>query len=203
MALQNDNTPKHWPHTGAILIGGRSVRMGRPKHLIVLRDGRTMIQRIATNLLHVSTGVLVVGGGSRDFGEFRGIPDARPEGTGPLSGLEALLASDIDSEYLVVPCDMPLISAEILRAMVRPSESLATIVQLEHRLEPEWLPARISAQALPVVSRLLDSGERSVWTLMQSLPAEVVRIDRKLERALLNVNSPDELDQISGDEGLI
>ena len=36
-----------WPHTGAVLAGGRSTRMGRPKEDVILPDGRGMAETVA------------------------------------------------------------------------------------------------------------------------------------------------------------
>jgi molybdopterin-guanine dinucleotide biosynthesis protein A len=189
---------KRWPHVGAILIGGRSVRMGVPKHTIVLSDGCTMLQRVAAILNEVCRKVVIVGRVTpMDIAEYEIVADARPAGTGPLAGIEAVLTSGLDSEYLIMPCDMPLISVELLRMLTRASQSMATIVQLENREEPESLPARVSAFALPTVRTLLDSGQRAVWALMKSLPAEVVRIDQRFSRSLSNINTPADLARTS------
>lgn len=102
--------------TGAILIGGRSTRMGTPKHAIALPDGRAMIEHVADVLRQVCPRLVVLGPDSPLPG-VPAIPDLRP-GLGPLAGIEALLASGLDDTYLVVPCDMPRLTAEVLQALV-------------------------------------------------------------------------------------
>jgi molybdopterin-guanine dinucleotide biosynthesis protein A len=189
---------KHtWAHAGAILIGGRSSRMGRPKHEIVLHDGRTMLTRIATVLSMLCREVVVIGSseGSTLDG-FRCLHDLRPAQTGPLAGIEALLASQMDSQYLVVPCDMPMLTADLLSRLTQPSKALATIARLEHRAQPESLPARISKDALSTVRALLDADQRALWMLMNALPAEIITMSSTLEPQFANVNSPDDLHQL-------
>ena len=179
--------------TGAILIGGRSSRMGLPKYAIMLQDGRSMLEHVLQTLASVCTEVVLVdGSGALRDGRQRVVIDQRPN-LGPLGAIEALLASGIDDEYLICPCDVPLMSQHALEALLQERVGLATILRLSHRAEPESLPARISAAALPAVQRLLDSGQRAVWGLMQALPAEVVSIPADWEQCFANINSPDDL----------
>jgi molybdopterin-guanine dinucleotide biosynthesis protein A len=168
--------------------------MGQPKHLIVLRDGRTMIDHVIAALSAVCARIVVVG--SHSPGHARGylhIRDLRP-GLGPLGGIEALLNSNVESQYLICPCDVPLITADSLQVLLTPTSALATIVRLANRDEPESLPARISAAALPTVRTMLDCGERAVWALMRALPADIVQIPATWERHFRNVNTPQDVE---------
>lgn len=70
--------------TGAILMGGRSTRMGTPKHAIMLPDGRAMIEHVADVLRPVCPRQVVLGPQSPLPG-VHAIPDLR-QGFGPLAG---------------------------------------------------------------------------------------------------------------------
>ena len=52
-----------WQHTVAILIGGQSKRMGSPKHLVELPNGKTMLDMMlefaSTVGKHTATGFRV------------------------------------------------------------------------------------------------------------------------------------------------
>ncbi|NIA21818.1 MAG: NTP transferase domain-containing protein, partial [Anaerolineaceae bacterium] len=50
------------PVFGAVLIGGRSTRMGRPKHLIRC-DGTTWLERTVRLLEQVTAQVVILGAG--------------------------------------------------------------------------------------------------------------------------------------------
>ena len=179
-----------WPHTGAVLAGGQSRRMGRPKHALRLPDGRQMIEAVADTLADVCSSVVVVAGeASETLPGVEQIADLRA-GQGPLGGLEALLASGRDTEYLVCPCDLPLVSAGVLRRLTAAADAMATVLRIEGEASVEPLPARISARALDLVRSRLDRGERAVHRLMEALEPEVVLLSKAEARCLTNVNDP-------------
>jgi molybdopterin-guanine dinucleotide biosynthesis protein A len=51
-----------WPHTVAILIGGQSERMGRPKHLVTLPNGKTMLEMMLEFASSVGNKTIILGG---------------------------------------------------------------------------------------------------------------------------------------------
>ena len=108
--------PEKWPHTGAVLAGGAGRRMGRRKDSLALPDGRTMLAVVHSVLREVCQRVVVVGDAETDLPR---IEDLRP-GQGPLGGIEALLATGDDTQYLVGPCDLPLITPSVLRRLTEP-----------------------------------------------------------------------------------
>jgi molybdenum cofactor guanylyltransferase len=178
--------------TGAILIGGRSSRMGTPKHLMTVTDGRTMLDHVRSALQPICSRVVVVDAFGNDCGEREDVVRDRRPDTGPLGGIEALLASGIDSQYLVCPCDLPLVTPDLLRMLLAPSAVLASVFQVEGRAEIEPLPARIRAEVLPIVRRLLNRQQRSVWRLMREVQSQVVKITAAQAWWLTNVNTPEE-----------
>lgn len=58
-----------WPHTGAILCGGKSSRMKQPKAGILLSSGITLIEHVYLALKDVCREVVLVGHGE-------GIPES-------------------------------------------------------------------------------------------------------------------------------
>lgn len=183
--------------TGAILLGGKSSRMGTPKHLVALGDGRTMAAHVADALREVCGRIVVVGSahGLESVGfEAERVSDLRP-GFGPLGGIEALLASGIDDEYLVCPCDLPGVTAEVLRALLEETEAASTILRVSGDVALP-LPARISARALPLVRAMLDEGGGAVRAFHARAGARVVDVPGAWGALLMNVNSPADVDAL-------
>jgi len=181
-----------WPHTGAVLAGGAGRRMGRRKDSLPLPDGRTMLAAVAAALAETCRDVVVVGDAETVMTR---IEDLRP-GQGPLGGIEALLASDLDSDYLVCPCDLPLVTAALLRRLTVVTGAVATVFHVDG--EPAFwpLPARISAEALFLVRGHLDGGRRAVHDLVRALDPAVIALPRDEARALANVNTPSDYEAL-------
>ena len=59
-----------WPHTGAVLAGGASRRMGQPKHLAG-KKGETWIERAVEEMGRVTSNVVIAGAGALRQGLVR------------------------------------------------------------------------------------------------------------------------------------
>jgi molybdopterin-guanine dinucleotide biosynthesis protein A len=182
-----------WPHTGAVLAGGAGRRMGRPKHDLKLPDGRSMLETVAAVLGAVCARVVVVGEVETSLPR---VMDLRPD-QGPLGGIEALLASGLDDQYLVCPCDVPLVTGALLMRLVETPEAAASVFRLEGDDAFVPLPARISARVLVRVRALLDAQQRAVHRLVSSIDAEVIPLASAQARQLANANTRQEYEAIS------
>ena len=180
-----------WPHTGAVLAGGSSTRMGAAKSDLILPTGRTMIEAAIQTLAEVCARVVTVGG--RSWGP-RAVADLR-SGAGPLGGIEALLASGLDERYLVCPNDIPFLTAEMARRLTVPSKAMATIFASEG-VRIRSLPLNISVAALPMVTEALDRGQNAIHRLLVLLETERIPISEDEARLLRNVNTRTEFNSI-------
>ena len=92
---------------GAVLAGGASSRMGRPKALIEI-DGRTLLDRAVGALTAAAIDPVIVVGGDQAAIEAAGhrfVPDEYP-GEGPLGGIISALGA-VDTDLVVVlACDL-------------------------------------------------------------------------------------------------
>jgi len=103
------------PIRACLLIGGRSSRMGRPKHLIRGGNGRTWVEN-TVDLLRPFTKEIVLSGKGDVPGNLAAltrIPDV-PDVQGPLTGILAAMRWRPDSCWLLLACDMPNITTESL-----------------------------------------------------------------------------------------
>ena len=198
---------KPWPHVAAILTGGRSSRMGVPKAGMLLPDGRSMAERTRDTLVPICREVVFLGDPHGVKGHDR-IDDRRPD-SGPLAAIESLLESDRAPEYLVVPCDLPLLPAAMLTRLFEGDERGLTCFELESPGENDIrpLPCRVSAACLPTVESLLDAGKRSIRELVRRLGEDATRVSLAARESelLLNVNTPEEFERacrrLGGSEG--
>lgn len=98
---------------GVVLAGGLSTRMGHDKAMLDWH-GQPLIERQLDTMRASGVDEVRVSGHRPDY---RGIADVQPQ-LGPLGGLAGMaeaVAGDVD--LLVVPVDMPLLTATLLRRL--------------------------------------------------------------------------------------
>ncbi|MGL1931556.1 MAG: molybdenum cofactor guanylyltransferase [Desulfotalea sp.] len=96
-----------------ILIGGKSSRMGQPKHLIKGCDEKTWLERTAELASALVDKVVLSGRGDIPVSlqHLDRIADVEGVG-GPLSGVMACFRSHPEASWLVLACDMPLVTED-------------------------------------------------------------------------------------------
>ncbi len=170
-----------WNHTVAILIGGQSKRMGSPKHLVELPNGKTMLEQMLDFALRTADNVVISGG---DVDGYISIHDNR-EKQGPVSGIEALLSSNLDEKYLIVGCDMPLLKPKDVEQLLQ-TDCCSLFVCNDNVF---GLPVCIKSDVLPVCTAYLDSGGRSIRGFIEEIPHKKINIDPSKKHILTSVNS--------------
>jgi molybdenum cofactor guanylyltransferase len=138
--------------------------MGRPKESLRI-NGESMLERQIRVLRSVVRRVVVVGGAAGYLDEFDVpiVPDAVAN-RGPLGGIYTALLESRTDFNLVLGCDLPFVSREllaclVLRAMADGSE-VTVPVSCEGRLQP--LSAVFRRRALYAVRTRLALGENKL-----------------------------------------
>jgi molybdopterin-guanine dinucleotide biosynthesis protein A len=178
---------------GAVLVGGASRRMGRPKPVLEV-GGVPMADRVAAALRQAGCApVHFVGSGPLPAGdEPLRVPDRWP-GAGPLGGvITALLHAG--SDVVVAACDLPDLDPDTVRAVLAApgAPDVAVVVATTARLEPAL--ARWNRRAVGPLRELFEAGERALHVALDGLDAAggVVRVAVD-PAALRNVNTPGDL----------
>jgi molybdopterin-guanine dinucleotide biosynthesis protein A len=185
--------------TGLILAGGRASRMqGQDKGLIPL-NGQTLIERCVDRFAP-QTGQLVISA-NRHIEQYEqlGYPvvvDSIGQYYGPLAGLLSA-QQQVESEGLVVvPCDAPFLASDLVSRLLAAYEidqDLAVIPHDGQRLQP--LFGFYSQKALESLLTYLDSGQRKVFTWVESLNPHIVDFSDQQD-SFHNVNTVAELEKV-------
>jgi len=169
--------------------------MGRPKHQIVLGDGRALGQVAVDALWAAGADEVVLVGAAIASGQWasalRHIPDTRP-GQGPLAAIEALLSTGLARTWLICACDMPLLEGPLLHRLVHAGHSPLAIFEGPPGATIQPLPLRIDLELLPTVRELLEGGRRSLRSLIDA--AATLRVPAACESLLEDLDTPDDLD---------
>jgi molybdopterin-guanine dinucleotide biosynthesis protein A len=183
----------------AILAGGKASRLGgiRKGLLPTATDG-PLVQRLMGQLAAAGIGaVILAGGDAQAYAPFARtiVADLHP-GSGPLGGVEAAL-SHLAPRYdavLLLPCDLPNISAEEITVLLRAhAQAPDRVVMAETAECSHPLCAVVPIAALAEVSAAVAAGRYGVGRLWRTLGAVAVRI-HDCSR-LVNINTPADLDR--------
>jgi molybdopterin-guanine dinucleotide biosynthesis protein A len=187
--------PPREPATLVVLAGGHSRRMGRDKGLLPI-DGKPMIQHLVERLAPRFDEVLI-SGGTPDTYRFLGVavvPDALPD-QGPLGGLLAALQAARNPLCLVVACDMPNVSADLVERMLSAADGVDAVVpRVEGQVEPVCAVYRRAL--IPWLRAALARGERGVYRIFEGNRVRFVEPGSADE--LLNLNTPEEYEAFHG-----
>lgn len=184
------------PVWACILIGGRSSRMGRPKHLLTDGAGLTWLERTVRTVTPQVAGVALSGQGEipsvlQTLPRLPDIPDVQ----GPLTGILSAMRWQPDVAWLLLACDLPEVSAEAvawLLAQQQPGQwGCVPATGQDKRVEP--LFARYEPQCAALFEAMNAAGTRRISTIVDDDRVRVVRIPDHLRRCWQNVNTPEEL----------
>jgi molybdopterin-guanine dinucleotide biosynthesis protein A len=161
--------------TGVLLVGGASERFGSPKALASFR-GEALAERAHRVLGEVCDEVLAVG--KEDDGLDLSFPvlDDGADERAPVFGVIAGLRAARHDTCFVLPVDCPLVTADLLRALL----AAGAVPQTGP------LPGVYSRSLLPELAVRVDRGELS----LRGVNPVTLEVDATL---VLNVNTPTDL----------
>ncbi|HSC76900.1 MAG TPA: molybdenum cofactor guanylyltransferase MobA [Pseudomonadales bacterium] len=177
----------------AILAGGQSRRMGKPKLFLDFR-GNTFIAHLLTQLQQQVNEVMIAGAPDpRQLADL-GVPvlaDAEPN-NGPLAGIATALAQARREWLLIVPCDNPLLPDNYAARLLRVArEQHAPLVYVRKQGREQPLYAIVQRDLLTSLNNYLASGERKVLPWYESVGAVALDWDAA-GLAFNNLNTPEE-----------
>lgn len=184
-----------------ILAGGEGKRVEKEKAFLEV-GGRKLLDRILDQLKLIQRQdekIIIVTQGTDRFRSYKNVEireDIIP-GRGPLEGIYSGLIFSQTKYSLVLACDMPFLSAELLEFMLRIDRDYQVLIpRFSNQMEP--LVAIYSREILPLIEESLGQGNRRVRNLFSHLRVryldeqEIVRFGRP-ERLFFNVNTLSDL----------
>jgi molybdenum cofactor guanylyltransferase len=210
------------PATGLqplLLLGGRSTRMGQPKHLLQLPNGTRLYERqldlLCTALpdattIHISLApdsalddkLLASSYTQKTEGAITSPPRPRKlqliydtetslssKSSGPAAGLIAAYAFAPTATWLVLACDYPIMTPTILTELQNAYEPPLTCFHNAAGFN-EALVGIWSAAALSRLARNVAVGMSSPSAVVRELHGKSIALAEEDEMALWNVNTP-------------
>jgi molybdopterin-guanine dinucleotide biosynthesis protein A len=181
--------------TLAILAGGASSRMGKPKGELVI-DGRSIIQYLLDRFAWDGPTLLVTAPGREHppgWERFtREVVDP-VSGQGPLRGVLTALEHATTDRVVVTTIDMPGLDGAHLRWIAEQSRASVTMTRHGDQIEP-FPSVYHTSSAAATIRAELDAGCLSVQALSRQADAHVLDAPRDWDDSVwMNLNRPEDL----------
>jgi molybdopterin-guanine dinucleotide biosynthesis protein A len=196
------------PASAVVLAGGLSRRLGRDKRRLRLwgEGGPTLLERTIATVGALCADVVVVLNDPETWPGLaaRVVGDVYPQG-GALGGIYSGLQAAAGDYALVVACDMPLLSAPLLAAMLaRPRDYDALLPrspapgETRNRLDVEPLHAIYAKACLGPMRESLEAGRLQIASFFPAVhvaimePDEIAPYDPR-GLSFLNINTVEQM----------
>jgi molybdenum cofactor guanylyltransferase len=175
---------------GFVLAGGQSSRMGRDKALLPV-NGSTLIEQVAARVRSVAHDVTLIGQPERY--QFLGYPVIADlvKGCGPLGGVYTALSVTNADWNLIVACDMPYVTADLLENLFQAAEATqadCVVPETSAGLDP--LCAVYHRRCVSLASASITSNLLKMQDFVAALRAVTWSVSDPAP--LFNANTPEE-----------
>ncbi|CAN5314522.1 molybdenum cofactor guanylyltransferase [soil metagenome] len=183
--------------TGILLAGGKSSRMGSDKGILKV-NGLAMAEHVIHALEKITSSIIIIAN-NENYAQF-GYPVYKDVITdcGPMGGIYTGLLHSETNLNLVVSCDIPFVSVELLQALaVSPDKTDIVVPFLGESAQP--LCARYRKSCAEKLAGFLDKGLFKMKDTFSTLSIERIdtfSIEGFESRQLANINSKKELQDI-------
>ena len=198
LAILDEWLPCQWlktPLIGCVLAGGKSTRMGEPKHLLD-RNGKTWLEHTVELLRLVADQTVIVGADTlpENLQSCVRLHDV-PKVDGPMAGILAAMRWAPQASLLVAACDLPRLSIDALRWLLttRTPGIWATLPRLQGKTNVEPLLAHYDFRSRLLLEELAQQRKFSLNLLAAASKIISPEPPRKLAAAWLNINTPEQL----------
>ncbi|WP_242135164.1 molybdenum cofactor guanylyltransferase [Aestuariivivens marinum] len=181
--------------TGIILAGGKCSRMGTDKGLLKLNN-KPFTQYIIDALKPLVSEILIVSDNlNYDVFGYKRIEDIIKD-AGPVSGIYSGLTHSKTDYNLVLSCDIPLISTEVLRLLIEHANDTCEVIQIESYGKTMPLIALYKKECSNIFLNLLQNGERRLRKAVNKCAVKTIKLDVDNHNVIANINTQQELKDI-------
>ena len=178
--------------TGIILAGGKSTRMGSDKGFLKLNGVSFMEYSITAMKPLVSEIIIVSNNPDYDIFNLKRVEDVIKE-PGPLAGIYTGLKTSKTEFNLVLSCDVPLITKEILEMLIEAQDRQSDIIQIVSQGKSMPLIALYKKCCETQFYKLLKNNERRLQVAVNQCKVKNITLSSQTELFTKNINTPEDL----------
>ncbi len=185
----------------AILVGGKSSRMGTNKAFLELK-GKTFIE-LQIELLKEMFDEMFISANTPSEYEYLNLPiftDIYP-GKGPLGGIYTSLINSSSLHTFMLACDMPFIGTELINHLKELTKEYDVVIpKSEKGLEP--LHAFYSKNCIDPIKRSLDENNLRIISFFPHVNVKIVELDSlalsdRFNNSIKNLNTRDDYEEVT------
>jgi len=183
--------------TGIILAGGNSTRMGKDKGLLDLH-GKPLIQHVINIINPLVSSTIIIANNS-EYNQFGySVYVDKVKNSGPLAGIVTGLSHSTTNKNIVIGCDLPFISNQLLIYLIDRSEE-HNITIPSHNNITQHLVGIYTKDCTSIFEVELENRRFKLADAIKLTSLNIVEIDESLpfynEKLFHNINTPQELQE--------
>ena len=186
--------------TLAINCGGKSSRMGTNKAFATIGE-QTIIERIIDSTKNIGQDETILITNTPDDYAHLNLPmynDLVPD-SGSLGGIYTAIHQSKTSHTIVIACDMPFVSADVLKFMMTHADNVDIVVPTVENY-PQGLHAIYSKNCLEPIRAKIEAKRLKVIGFYEQvnvtyLDEGAIQAYNRDSLAFMNVNTPEELEK--------
>ena len=184
--------------TGIILAGGKGSRIGGDKGLVLYKR-KPFIGYITEALKPFVDEIIIVTNNS-EYAQYnhKCVPDII-ENAGPIAGIYSGLFHSKTELNIVLSCDVPLVNDIIIKKLIQGVSNNEDMVYINSSGNINPLIAIYKKRCLHSCLDALKRGEHRLLSLVDTLEAKSITIEKSLEKYIQNINTKKELKTIEND----
>lgn len=181
--------------TGIILAGGKSTRMGTDKGFLLLNEKPFTQYSIEALQPLVSEILIISDNPDYDIFGFKRISDIT-KNAGPVAGICSGLEASSTEYNLILSCDIPLITSDILIKLMEVIDDTSEVIQIESNGKSMPLIALYKKQCKEIFGKLLKADERRLRVAVNACQSKNIALGLENDIFTMNVNTQTELKAI-------
>lgn len=171
-----------------VLAGGKSSRMGQDKALMMLGD-KMIIQRVLDTVSSVFDEVYISGNRFHYSIFSKGIIEDNVVQKGPMGGIYSALEY-CKEDLFVCSCDMPFISSELIRKIIRERiDDRISVMNYNDKIYP--VLGVYPYSVMEAFRNSISNNHLRMISLLEEQSAYYIQSENNLEDQLLNINTPE------------
>ena len=185
----------------AILVGGKSSRMGSNKAFLELK-GKTFIELQIELLREIFDDIFISANTSSEYEHLNLsiFKDVYP-GNGPLGGIYTSLINSSSLHTFMLACDMPFIGPELINHLKDLTKEYDVVIpKSEKGLEP--LHAFYSKKCIDPIKRSLEEDNLRITSFFPHVNVKIVELDNlnlsdSFKNSIKNLNTRDDYEDVT------